>query len=64
MVPKGKNILIVLSILISFVAADLCNTTDTDDCPTCCTGTNGSKVCTTDILKCSLNPSTDFSVLV
>jgi len=64
MIGVGRIVLSV-AILSSFALADLCNTTDTDDCPTCCKGdTDGSKVCITDILKCPLNPNADFGVLV
>ena len=59
------RIVLSVALLSSFALADLCNTTDTDDCATCCKGdTDGSKVCITDILKCPLNPNADFGVLV
>lgn len=47
-----------------FADPTLCNAADTDLCTTCCIGTDPAAECITDILKCPLNPNTDFSVLV
>lgn len=66
MISKKKVLKYILFLLITthIVHADLCNTTDTDDCLTCCTGQVGTMTCISDILKCPLNPSPDFRVLV